>query len=135
MPKTEPTHSVEDFARRLLTHPTRKVVSRQGRGGNATSALRTGLDDASKWAPAPEMVLDALRVIWGGMEVQDHNAFVRVLAAAKAALGSRREEFYEDVLALAPGVRSSEEGTEKRWESIRDSELGWPWLADQSGLS
>jgi hypothetical protein len=56
------------------------------------------------------------------------------MAAIKWALGPTREEHYPAVLAWAPGVRSTEhKATRKVWDSITDAELGWDWLARESG--
>jgi Family of unknown function (DUF5906) len=88
---------------------------------------RKGLDDPSLHAPSPEMVLDALKV-WRP-EHMAHGEYVQAIAAIKAALGPRREEFRGDVLEWSPGVRSGEDDQfEARWTSIDDAELGWSFV-------
>jgi Family of unknown function (DUF5906) len=99
---------------------------------SAGSGTRRSLDDASLWAPSPEAVLELLKG-WTPDELA-HADFVAAMAAIKAALGPRRQEFYGDVFAWAPGARSTEdEATAKVWDSITDAQVGWDWLVAVSG--
>lgn len=92
---------------------------------NAT--VRTGLDNPKLWAPSPEAVLELLKKY--RPEHLDHDSYVQNVAAIKASLGPRREEFRGQVLEWSPGVRSTEDDQfEIRWNSITNSALGWEWL-------
>jgi hypothetical protein len=102
-----------------------------GKREGLSTTPRTGLDNPSLHAPSPELVIEVLDGY--RPEVLGHDSFVQHLAAIKAALGPRREEFYPDVLAWAPGVRSQEtEATRKRWDSIVDASIGWDWLVTRT---
>jgi hypothetical protein len=97
-----------------------------------SSTPRTGLDDPRLWAPSPEVVIELLAGY--SPEVLGHDDFVRHMVAIKASLGEQREDFYPDVFAWAPGIRSTEdEATRKVWDSITDAAIGWGWLVDKSG--
>jgi Bifunctional DNA primase/polymerase, N-terminal len=98
----------------------------------ASTTTRKSLDDPSLWAPSPEAVLELLAA-WTPDELA-HDDFVAAMAAIKASLGPRREEFYGEVLEWAPGVRSTEDdATRKVWESISDAQVGWGYLVAVSG--
>jgi Family of unknown function (DUF5906) len=99
--------------------------------GSTESKPRQKLDNASLHAPSPEHVIELLKV-WRP-EHFTHDEYVRALAAIKASLGPRRDEFKGEVLEWSPGVRASEgDAFEKRWDSIKDSTLGWSWLCGQA---
>jgi hypothetical protein len=62
-----------------------------------------------------------------------HDEYVQAVRGLKASFGPRREEFKDEVLEWSPGVRSTEDDQfEIRWNSIRDSALGWSWVAAQA---
>ena len=101
----------------------------------SSSTRRTSLDDPSLWAPSPQMVLDALKVFRNTHEnVPSHDDFVTVLCSIKASLGPDREQYYPDVLnwALEYEGGIDEEYVRGRWDSIRDSTVGWSYLAAQA---
>jgi AAA domain len=102
-----------------------------------TTASRTKLDDPSKWAPKPELVLEVLRARPNIPEnFPTHNDFVRAMAAIKAALGPNREEYYGEVEEWALEYPGNEpEYVHKVWESITNTALGWDWLAAAGGTS
>ena len=95
---------------------------------------RKSLDNPELWAPkGPEQVSELLKT-WRPEEMA-HDEYVQAVAAIKASYGPRREEFKGDVLAWSPGIRSTEdEAFEKRWDSIKDSSLGWNWLTAKAGF-
>ena len=101
---------------------------------NCSGRPRTSLDNPALWAPGgPAQVVDALKQ-WRPEEMS-HDEYVRALAAIKASFGPRRDEFKGDALEWSPGIRSTEgDAFEKRWESIKDSSLGWLWLSAQAGI-
>ncbi len=106
-----------------------------GQGSSQSAAgTRHSLDDQSLWAPSPELVLAALQK-WRP-EHMAHDEYVQALAAIKAALGPHREDFKQIVLEWSPGVRATEDDQfEVRWNSIKDSALGWSWVAAQARAS
>jgi hypothetical protein len=62
-----------------------------------------------------------------------HDDYVLAIAAIKAALGPRRDEFKGDVLAWSPGARSEEDTEfEKRWASVTDAAQGWGYVLAQA---
>ena len=95
---------------------------------------RKSLDDPSLHAPGgPAQVLELLKT-WRPDDM-GHDEYVQTVAAIKASFGPRREEFKGKVLAWSPGIRSTEdEAFEKRWDSIKDSSLGWNWLTAKAGF-
>ena len=95
------------------------------------AGTRQALDNPALHAPSPELVLAAMEK-WHPDDM-GHDEYVQALAAIKGALGSRADEFKDEVLAWSPGVRSTEDNQfEIRWNSIRDSSLGWSWLSAQA---
>jgi hypothetical protein len=102
-------------------------------GSLSAATPRKSLDNPELWAPSPEHVSELLRT-WRPEEMA-HDEYVQVVAAVKASYGPRREEFKAEVLAWSPGIRSTEdEAFEKRWDSIKDSSLGWNWLTAKAGF-
>jgi Family of unknown function (DUF5906) len=100
-------------------------------GHAGVAAQRSGLDNPKHHAPTPEDVVKLLQV-WRP-DHMGHDEYVQALAAIKASLGPRREEFKGEVLEWSPGVRASEgDQFETRWGSINDSSLGWSWLCAQA---
>lgn len=98
------------------------------------ASQRKSLDDASLHAPSPALVLEALKA-WRP-EHMAHDEYVLAIAAIKAALGPRREEFKGEVLEWSPGPRSGEpDEFDKRWDSVTDASLGWDWVASQARSS
>ncbi|WJR78771.1 DUF5906 domain-containing protein [Bradyrhizobium sp. NP1] len=98
--------------------------------GSGVPSTRKGLDDASLWASKPSLVLEALQV-WPNSPdtLPSHDDFVTALAAIKAALGPKREDYYSDVLAWAMNNDSIRpDYVRKRWDSINDAALGAAWL-------
>ncbi len=101
---------------------------------NGAPAQRSGLDDPKHRAPSPEAVLELLKVY--RLDHLDHDAYVQHLAAIKASLGPRRDEFKGDVLDWSPGIRATEpDQFETRWASITDSSLGWSWLCAEASAA
>jgi hypothetical protein len=98
---------------------------------NTSATTRKSLDDPSLHASSPELVIEALGV-WEN-DLDSHDDFVTALAAVKAALGPRREEFYGDVEAWALGYGGNDEAyIRKTWESIKDAAVGADWLFSQA---
>jgi hypothetical protein len=94
------------------------------------------LDDPWGWAPKPGLVLEALKERPNTAEnVPSYSDFIRELAAIKYALGPNRQDYYGKVeeWALAYDGNTPEFVREK-WESIRDSALGWDYLASKVPL-
>jgi hypothetical protein len=108
-------------------------VSGTGKREGLSSGTRTGLDNPSLHAPSPEAVLDLL-ASYRPQGHMPHDQFVQHMVAIKASLGPDREDYYADVLAWAPDIRSTEdEATRKRWDSIHDASIGWGWLCQKAG--
>jgi hypothetical protein len=98
---------------------------------DAGAGTRQSLDNPALHAPSPELVLAAMKV-WRPDEM-GHDEYVQAVRGLKASFGPRREEFKDEVLEWSPGVRSTEDDQfEIRCNSIRDSALGWSWVAAQA---
>jgi Family of unknown function (DUF5906) len=105
-------------------------VQRGALAGSGTPSTRRSLDDAALWAQSPALVLEALQA-WPNDpdNLPSHDDFVTALAAIKAALGPKREDYYADVLGWAlhhEAIRP--EYVKKTWDSIVDAALGAAWL-------
>jgi hypothetical protein len=64
--------------------------------------------------------------------VPGYSDFIRELAAIKYALGPNREDYYDKVAEWALAYEGNTlEFVREKWESIRDSALGWDYLASK----
>jgi len=123
----------------------RDMVPAKGWGEITRGAIATGsvpstrkkLDNEALWAKSPALVLQALEA-WPNNpdNLPSHDDFVTALAAIKAALGPKREDYYSDVLGWAlhhDGIRP--EYVKKTWDSITDASLGAAWLFQNAKTS
>src|SRR5262245_32066309 len=101
------------------------------------AAQRLSLDDTKLHAARPELVIEAIQRRPNNAENNPtHLDFVRWMAAIKAALGPKREDYYGHVLTWAleyPG----NDGKYVRgvWDSIKNAELGADWIFVQCRFS
>ncbi|MCP4620651.1 MAG: hypothetical protein GY844_29950 [Bradyrhizobium sp.] len=105
-------------------------IQRGALAGSGTPSTRQALDNAALWAQSPALVLEALEAWPNSADtLPTHDDFVTALAAIKAALGPKREDYYPDVLKWAmqhEEVRP--DYVRKTWDSITDAALGAAWL-------
>jgi hypothetical protein len=124
--------------RELLASRGAEIVTNGGSpaaGGGGSHGARKRPDDPSLWAASPEHVV-ALLQAWpnDGVSLPTHDDFVRVLAAIKAALGPRREEFFGEVEEWALAYPGNDANYVcKTWDSLVDTAIGWDWLVGVAG--
>src|SRR5215475_13266803 len=112
-----------------------KRMNKRGTGGRETKlGSRRRLDDTRLWASRPELVIEALEVWPNNAEINPERLdLVRAIAAIKAALGPKREDYYGHVLKWALGYPDNDGKVVRDiWDSIKDAELGADWLFNQA---
>ena len=126
------TYTLEQFET-ALAGIAEKRPSKRAAGVHETgtkTGRRLSLDDTRLHASRPELIIEALEVLPNNEETHpDRVDIVRVIAAAKAALGPKREDYYGHVLKC--GLRYPDnDGEYVRgiWDSIKDAEVGADWL-------
>src|SRR5262249_30802889 len=110
--------SVHNFRELIEAHGYKILTSANAAVAGSLSA-RQSLDNPDLHAPSPELVIAALKAWQNTPEnLPDHDDFVAAIAAIKAALGPRREEFYPEVEEWGldfPG--NTHEYVRKVWDS------------------
>jgi hypothetical protein len=96
-----------------------------------SSSTRLSIDDPRHWAPTPELAIRALKARPNTAENNPRREdLVRYIAAVKAALGPNREDYWPDVLEWALAYEGNkEDDVRKIWDSIRETEIGYSFLA------
>jgi hypothetical protein len=127
------TYTLEHFET-ALAGVEEKRPSRGAGLRETKTAPRLDLDHFRLRASRPELVIEALEAWPNNAETNPtHLDFVRAMAAIKAALGPKREDYYGQVLKWALGYPEND-GKYVRtvWDSIKNAEVGADWLFDQA---